>query len=182
MLNSFPRPTGLSDGGSSKESAANARNARNEGFIPGSGWSPGAENGNWLQYPCLENPKDRGTRWVTVPGGRKEQTLTHKALKNVTPTLQLPTNINHLFFSSSLLPWPLFFSLDKPSCLTGHGLCLVGTALSSHCKSYLFSEIFSDFVIQDFVSLSRAVEPQVFFTTQCPSQTFHNNLSPAVLH
>ena len=25
-----------------------------------------------LQYSCLENPMDRGARWATVQGGRKE--------------------------------------------------------------------------------------------------------------
>ena len=30
------------------------------GLIPGSGRSPGEENGNPLQYSCLENPMDRG--------------------------------------------------------------------------------------------------------------------------
>ena len=33
---------------------------RDSGSIPGSGRSPGGENGNLLQYSCLENPKDRG--------------------------------------------------------------------------------------------------------------------------
>ena len=30
------------------------------GSIPGSGKYPGEGNGNPLQYPCLENPIDRG--------------------------------------------------------------------------------------------------------------------------
>ena len=30
------------------------------GSIPGLGRSPGEENGNPLQYYCLENPMDRG--------------------------------------------------------------------------------------------------------------------------
>ena len=30
------------------------------GLIPGLGRSPGEGNGNPLQYPCLENPMDRG--------------------------------------------------------------------------------------------------------------------------
>ena len=30
------------------------------GSMPGTGRSPGEENGNPLQYPCLENPVDRG--------------------------------------------------------------------------------------------------------------------------
>ena len=31
------------------------------GSIPGSGRSPGGDNGSPLQYSCLENPTDRGT-------------------------------------------------------------------------------------------------------------------------
>ena len=36
--------------------------------IPGSGRSPGEGNGNPLQYPCLENPIDRGAWWAVVYG------------------------------------------------------------------------------------------------------------------
>ena len=39
---------------------ASACNAEGPGSIPGSGRSPGAGNGNRLQYPCLENPMVRG--------------------------------------------------------------------------------------------------------------------------
>ena len=38
-----------------------AYNAGDPGSIPGLGRSPGEENGNPLQYSCLENPMDRGT-------------------------------------------------------------------------------------------------------------------------
>ena len=31
------------------------------GLIPGSGRSPGEDNGNPLQYSCLRNPMDRGS-------------------------------------------------------------------------------------------------------------------------
>ena len=44
------------------------------GSIPGSGRSPGVGNGNPLQYPCLENPMDRGAWWATVQGVTKSQT------------------------------------------------------------------------------------------------------------
>ena len=37
---------------------ASAYNAGDLGSIPGLGRSPGAGNGNPLQYPCLENPMD----------------------------------------------------------------------------------------------------------------------------
>ena len=35
-------------------------NAGDTGSIPGSGRSPGGGNGNPHQYPCPENPMDRG--------------------------------------------------------------------------------------------------------------------------
>ena len=35
-------------------------NAGDPDLIPGSGRSPGEENGNTLQYSCLGNPIDRG--------------------------------------------------------------------------------------------------------------------------
>ena len=38
---------------------ANARDVRDVGLIPGSGRSPGEENGDSLQYSCLVNPMDR---------------------------------------------------------------------------------------------------------------------------
>ena len=43
-------------------------NAGDTGLIPGSGRSPGAGNGNPLQYSCLENPMDRRAKWATVYG------------------------------------------------------------------------------------------------------------------
>ena len=46
-----------------KESAYNAGDVR---LIPRSGRSPGGGHGNPLQYSCLENPRERGARRVTV--------------------------------------------------------------------------------------------------------------------
>ena len=40
-----------------KNTPANTRDLR---LIPGWERSPGEENGNSLQYSCLENPMDRG--------------------------------------------------------------------------------------------------------------------------
>ena len=42
--------------------------------IPGWGSSPGEENGNPLQYSCLEIPKDSGALWATVHGVAKNRT------------------------------------------------------------------------------------------------------------
>ena len=39
---------------------ASAYNVGDQGSIPGSGRSSGEENGNPLQYSCLENPMDGG--------------------------------------------------------------------------------------------------------------------------
>ena len=44
------------------------------GSIPGTGNSPGEGNCNPLQYPCLENPMDRGAWRATVHGVSKSQT------------------------------------------------------------------------------------------------------------
>ena len=61
-------PSGNSD---DKESTCNEGDL---GSIPGLGRSPEEENGNPLQYSCLENPMDRGTWWATVHGLAKSQT------------------------------------------------------------------------------------------------------------
>ena len=57
-----------------KNPAAKARDARDTGSIPGSGRSPGKENGNPLQYPCLENSMDRGVWRATAHGATKSWT------------------------------------------------------------------------------------------------------------
>ena len=67
---------GSSDG---KESACNLAD---QGSIPGSGSSPGEENGNPLQYSCLENSMDRGAWQATysLRGLKKSdmtESLTH---------------------------------------------------------------------------------------------------------
>ena len=43
-----------------KNPPTNAGDSRDVGSVPGSGRSPGEENGNPLQCSCLDNPMDRG--------------------------------------------------------------------------------------------------------------------------
>ena len=56
------------------EVKASACNVGDLGSIPGSGRSPGEENGNPLQYSYLENPMEGGACWATVHGVAKSQT------------------------------------------------------------------------------------------------------------
>ena len=49
--------------------------AKDEGSIPGHGRSPVGNNGNPLQYSCLENPKDKGAWQATVHVVARRQTL-----------------------------------------------------------------------------------------------------------
>ena len=59
-------------------------NAGHVGLIPGLGRSPGEGNGNPLQYPCLENPVDRGAWRATVHESAKSQTqLSHCTETNI---------------------------------------------------------------------------------------------------
>ena len=57
-----------------KNPPVNARDARDVGSIFGSGRYPGEENGNPLQYSCLENLMDRGAWQATVPRVAKSRT------------------------------------------------------------------------------------------------------------
>ena len=66
--------------------SASAGNARNTGLFPGSGNSPGDENGNPLQYSCLENSVDRGAWQAIVHGVSESQTqlCTYKSFNHFT--------------------------------------------------------------------------------------------------
>ena len=57
-----------------KNPSAKAGNAGDVSSFPGLGRSPGVENGNPLQYSCLENTMDREVCWAIVYGVAKSQT------------------------------------------------------------------------------------------------------------
>ena len=63
---------------------SNAGDIRDVGSIPGSGRSPGEENGTPLQYSCLGNPTDRGTWQATVHEVAKESDMTEGLSTNLT--------------------------------------------------------------------------------------------------
>ena len=51
-----------------KNPPTNAGDIGDVGLTPGSGRSPGEENGNPFQYSCLENPKDKDFQCYTENG------------------------------------------------------------------------------------------------------------------
>ena len=55
------------------QTVESACGAGDQGWIPGSGRSPGEGNGNPLQYSCLENPMGGGVWQATVHGVTKSQ-------------------------------------------------------------------------------------------------------------
>ena len=56
------------------EGKASACNMGDPDSIPGLGRCPGGENGNPLQYACLENARDRGAWQAKVHGVTKSRT------------------------------------------------------------------------------------------------------------
>ena len=71
-----------------------ACNAGDPGLISESGRFPGKENGNLLQYFCLENSMDRGAWWATVHGVVKSQTRLSDFTHTHTDTHLLPKSNN----------------------------------------------------------------------------------------
>ena len=65
---------GLSGFLGGSDGKVSACNAGDPGTISGSGRSPGEENGNPLQYSCLENSMGEGAWWATVHGVAKRRT------------------------------------------------------------------------------------------------------------
>ena len=71
-----------------KNPPVNAGDAGDAASVPGLERIPGGENDNPLQYPCLENPKDRGVWGTTVHGVAKSRTpLSDKAQVPPVPML-----------------------------------------------------------------------------------------------
>ena len=87
-------------GGSTDNLPANAREARDEGSIPGLGRCPGGENGNPLQYSCLEKSMDREAWWAIVLGVTKSQTCLMQFSMHTWDTAV--SEIHHYLFNHSL--------------------------------------------------------------------------------
>ena len=72
-----------------KSPPANAGDTRDAGSIPGSGRCPGGGHGTPLQYPCLENPRNRGAWQAAVPGVAESQARlsTHPSRAGTSPNV-----------------------------------------------------------------------------------------------
>ena len=68
---------GFPGGSVVKNLPANAGDSREVGSILGSERFPREENGNPLQYPCLENSMDGGTWWARVHRVTESDTTEH---------------------------------------------------------------------------------------------------------
>ena len=80
----------------SKESACQ-ETSREEGWIPGSGRSPGGGSGNPLQYSCLGNPMDRGSG-----AGGAWRAIIHRVTKSQTqPSTHTHTHTHRLSYSTA---------------------------------------------------------------------------------
>ena len=111
-----------------KEPACSAGGTGVAVSILGSGRSPGGENGNSLQYSCLEDPMDREAWQATVHGVEKSWTqLSHRTIQYDESRKSL--SINLLFFNlrgpqtkfnSNWVPWRDCQSVLPVVCQTGH--------------------------------------------------------------
>ena len=79
-----------------KNLPANAGDARDASLIPELGGSPGGENGNPLQYSCLENSKERVAWQAIIRGVAKSRTrlsTTHHLLGGMKSTLKFEIQV-----------------------------------------------------------------------------------------
>ena len=83
-------------GGSEGEESA--YNVGDPGSIPGSGRPPGDENGNFLQYSCLENSIDKRSLVGYTPWGCKVLNMIEPLTLSFSLTLK--ENINSMASSS----------------------------------------------------------------------------------
>ena len=130
---------GFHGGLDGKESNCNAGDL---GSISGSGRSPGGGHGNPLQYPCLENPMDRGA-WLQSMGSQRVRhdsatARTHSGLVQNWPSLTLES-------------FPFIVTPRIPALLC---CCFVNSqALSAPCDSTRFGSSYQAFLLCHLASL-----------------------------
>ena len=86
-----------------KNLPANAGNARDTGLTPGLRRSPGVENGNPLQYSCLENSIDRWAWQATGCWVKKGSDMTGAAKPHAPHTCEASDKISGYSFVGPLM-------------------------------------------------------------------------------
>ena len=97
----------------------NAGDTGDVSLIPGSGRVPGGGYGNPLQYPCLENPMDRGAWWAIIHGGAKSHARLSD-LAGASMHARLPAGRSDAFSPYSGLQGGLHSFLCSPCLLSLH--------------------------------------------------------------
>ena len=131
----FVHLTGIPYGISGKESASQCRRPRRWKFYPGSGRSPGVENGHPLQCSCLGNFMERGA-WQ---GQGAAKSWTWLSTHSHTHSLSLSDGLWEISFSPlNFISVPVWVSycLDYhlwSRKMWGHILCLFFSCFGSSC-------------------------------------------------
>ena len=104
LITDTPYNSEFPGGSDGKESACNTGDPDS---TPGSGRSPGEENGNPLQYSCLENPHGWKSLVGCSPWGRKESDttehlITHKAQRIVAQQLLINRCLLNIYYGNIL--------------------------------------------------------------------------------
>ena len=95
----------------------NAGDISDFGLILGLGRSPGERHGNPLQYPCLENPMDRGAWWATVHGITKSGTQLKQLSSSTHIYYSESESVSHSVMSDSVTHQaPLSMEFSRQDC------------------------------------------------------------------
>ena len=150
---------GFPGGWDGKEPACNVEDL---GSIPGSGRSPGEENGNSLQHSCLENPMDRGTWWATVHGSQR---VRHNWVTNIFTFQSKPCSrtCSRPWWTRMWLPVPVFLPGES------HGWRNLADYSPWSCKKSDTIKHARSALIQEW--LSQAEPPDGVWLDQQPRQT-----------
>ena len=117
-----------------KNMPASAADVRDMGLISGLGRSPGEGQHNPLQYPCLENPVDRGAWWATVHSIAKSQTRQKRLSRHSGRALPDPLPRSS-FGNLSIFGWAGSSLLPGLCVVAMWGLLSSCSTWASHCGS-----------------------------------------------
>ena len=153
--------------------------------IPGLGRSPEEENGNSLQYSCLENPMNREAWWATVHEVTKSQTwlsdyhifsnwLLQKFFLNIVLSA---CSLKNACCSSSI-PSPLFWVLCWTSSYQSDFISTIHASSATeisvfHCLKFVPPFMWLYYVVRSFFSINISQTFRSFFEFSFMLEAFH---------